>query len=289
MELHWTGRLTGSGEFVEALPILPVDAAGLFETVRITRRDRVPPLWPLHRERLVGSLRALEVVDERSAPMVAAQLDRFVSEVLGHAVVALPPPRELGVESHERLRLAITFDATRGPHGAVPGVRITIGPADPAPTLVRLAPVGFRMPVTDLPPSAHKHLDRRAWTLAQADARRCGADEALRIDDEGRVLESTTSNLWVAMEGRLVTPATDGRILPGVARAALLERLSAHGVKVDVRPIQLMEAEAAEGLWLTNALRGPRQAVLVDRQGEPPSAGTQGALLVSAWHRLVGT
>ena len=73
----------------------------------------------------------------------------------------------------------------------------------------------------------------------------------------------------------------------GVARAALLEQLRGHGVPVEERLVPQAELEAAEGLWLTNALRGPRPAVLLGRAAEPPIRGPEGALLISAWHRLV--
>ncbi len=62
----------------------------------------------------------------------------------------------------------------------------------------------------------------RAKQAAQA----AGGDEALFIDAGGLVLEGATSNVFVVKGGEVLTPPLEGRILPGIARSRVLQRLA---------------------------------------------------------------
>ncbi len=100
------------------------------------------------------------------------------------------------------------------------------------------------------PLAAHKLVERSCYDRARAQARAAGFDDALLVDAAGYLLETTVANVFVQLGGLLVTPPDDGRILPGIARAALI-RCKAGGVIE--RPVHLDEARAAEGLLLTSA------------------------------------
>jgi para-aminobenzoate synthetase / 4-amino-4-deoxychorismate lyase len=52
------------------------------------------------------------------------------------------------------------------------------------------------------------------------------------------------------------TPPLDGRILPGTARLAVLDLLDELGLPARVAPVTLAELAAADGAFLTNAIRG---------------------------------
>jgi branched-chain amino acid aminotransferase len=53
-------------------------------------------------------------------------------------------------------------------------------------------------------------------------ARQHGADEALMATPEGRLCEGASSNVFVVIDGTLLTPSTESGCLPGVTRGALL-------------------------------------------------------------------
>jgi para-aminobenzoate synthetase/4-amino-4-deoxychorismate lyase len=84
----------------------------------------------------------------------------------------------------------------------------------------------------------------RSWLSSQADV-------PLLIDAAGSVLEAAWGNVWVIEDSRLVTPPADGRILPGITRALLLE-LEPSAV---VEPLSLERLAAADAVFLTSALR----------------------------------
>lgn len=101
----------------------------------------------------------------------------------------------------------------------------------------------------------------------------------------GNVCEGTGSNVFLALDGRLVTPPLSSGCLPGVTRALLLEELGGLAVEQDVALAQLSQADE---LFLTSATRDVQPVVSLD--GEPfpgPGALTQqaAATLAAIWDR----
>jgi branched-subunit amino acid aminotransferase/4-amino-4-deoxychorismate lyase len=70
--------------------------------------------------------------------------------------------------------------------------------------------------------------------LAQQQAQRQGAQEAILVDEQGQWLETATGNLWGWADGVWYTPA--GSRLPGLARAWLIQRLRAQSIEVRELP-----------------------------------------------------
>ena len=125
------------------------------------------------------------------------------------------------------------------------------------------------------PTAGLKSTSRLFYELAQREARAAGADEALILGSGDTVLETATGNVFASIDGRLCTPADNGAFLAGIARAILLERLP-----VEQRAIGHPELLGAEAIWVTNAVHGPRRAVV----GERPQVAAEGEdPLAAAW------
>ncbi len=77
----------------------------------------------------------------------------------------------------------------------------------------------------------------------------------LIVDVEGDVLEASWANVWIVEGGRIVTPAADGRLLPGVTRSLLLECGPALGLTASTEPISVGRAREADAIFLTSSLR----------------------------------
>jgi para-aminobenzoate synthetase/4-amino-4-deoxychorismate lyase len=123
---------------------------------------------------------------------------------------------------------------------------------------------------------AHKWIDRRLLDALAA----LVDGEPLLCDLDGLVLESRRANVFaVESGGRLVTPPTDGRILPGVTRAELLELAPRLGFDVRVEPIALNGLARASELFVTGGLGGVEPAQL---DGHPRKVGTVTARLAGA-------
>lgn len=127
---------------------------------------------------------------------------------------------------------------------------------------VRVLPVAVDVVAHDAP-STHKGVPRTRYDLALAQARAGGADDGVLLGRDGTLLESAVGNLWCLLDSVWTTPPLDGRILPGIARALLLERAASVGIPTAERPLFLPDLHRADAVVLTNAVHGPVPACLV--------------------------
>lgn len=132
-----------------------------------------------------------------------------------------------------RLRVELGAGGVRWASGPLP----TPGP--PVELVACLLPGGL---------GSAKWADRR---LLDALAAAVGATPLL-VDGDGAVLEAAWGSVWIEEGGGLLTPPADGRILPGVTRAALL----GEDPRCATAPLTLARLRAADGVWLSSALRG---------------------------------
>ena len=128
-----------------------------------------------------------------------------------------------------------------------------------------------------------------ASLLALKQAKEAGAHEALVLDAAGRVVEGTTSNVFLVRDGAIVTPPVDAGILPGITRAHLLEIAAEIGHPVRFDAITPEDALAASEVFLSSTLREVVPVVTVD--GVPVGGGTPGPVtraLHAAFRTRVG-
>lgn len=95
----------------------------------------------------------------------------------------------------------------------------------------------------------HNYMEHR---LLHARARELGYYDQIRINTQGAVSETTVGNLFLVHGDSLSTAAEETGLLPGVARATILER---QAVQLDahITSAQLMSADA---IFLTNSVVG---------------------------------
>ncbi len=116
----------------------------------------------------------------------------------------------------------------------------------------------------------HKWADRRL--LEAAEAARPG-ELPLLVDRDGTVLEASRASVFAVLaDGRLRTPPTDGRILPGIARQRALEVASGEGIDAGEHRLTLADLQAAREVFLAGSVRGIEPVGSID--GAPlPSPG----------------
>ena len=160
-------------------------------------------------------------------------------------------------EGDHRVRLLVTRGP--GPLGARfaslgPGRAIAIAePLAPQPTELALATVDWPLPPRVGP--AHKTLAYLDHVIARELAARAGADEAVRLDPAGDVVEGATSNVFAVIAGAVVTPPLRGT-LPGVTRARVLAACARRQLAAVERAIARAELAAADEIFVTSAVRG---------------------------------
>ena len=110
-----------------------------------------------------------------------------------------------------------------------------------------------------------KHCNRLEQILARAEVERAGADEGLMLDSAGNAIGATAANLFAFIDGRWVTPAIVDCGIAGVCRAKLLPTLDAVE-----RALSLAQVEAADAVFLCNAVRGILPVARLGTRAWPP-------------------
>jgi branched-chain amino acid aminotransferase len=211
-----------------------------------------------------------------------AHLARLRAGVTVLRIAPLPPDADIAAALDATLRANGLADAvlrltvTRGPAGrglpppadARPTVLVTAAPPPASPDPARVVIARTTRRNENSPLCAVKSLNRLDDVLARVDAAERGADDALLLNNAGRLVESTVANLFAVIGGELVTPPLSDGALPGTVRAALI---AGHGVVE--RPLTEADFAAADEAFLTNAL-GLRPVIACD--GRPVGDGVPG-------------
>ena len=120
-------------------------------------------------------------------------------------------------------------------------------------TGVRLATSAIRLGIN--PQLAGiKHLNRLEQVLIRTELEQSGADEALVLDTEGKLVECCAANLFWRKENQLFTPALNGSGVNGIMRRHVIGLARRHGYLCqEVRALPETLGDADE-VFITNAL-----------------------------------
>lgn len=104
--------------------------------------------------------------------------------------------------------------------------------------------------------------------LARREAAQAGCDEALFLNIQGRVAETTISTVVIQEQNRFATPPVSEGVLPGIARAVLLRA----GLLQEERLAQ-ERVRAADAVYLINSLSVRRVQVFDGQSVRQSSVG----------------
>ncbi|MGA9716451.1 MAG: chorismate-binding protein, partial [Aeromicrobium sp.] len=108
-------------------------------------------------------------------------------------------------------------------------------------------------------------LGEHKWSDRTALAEPLGpAADHLVVDIDGSILEGGRSSVFLVLDDGVHTAPTDGRILPGTARARVVELLRASSVPVFQRRLTAADLARANEVFVTNSLRGVVPVTQVD-------------------------
>ncbi len=106
-----------------------------------------------------------------------------------------------------------------------------------------------------------KSIDYLPAAMALRQAKEQGAIEAIYVDSSGNALEGSTSNLFIFVKGRLVTPGEG--ILSGITRKVVLD-LAREKYTVELRQVPRSEMLSAQEVFITGTNKGLVPVVQVD-------------------------
>ncbi len=214
-----------------------------------------------HTGNIVNVFRLGDHIDrlQRSAKLMRLDLDRSADE-LAALVVDLLAANGARQDTYVR---PIVFKSALLP-GTGFGVRLSGVSTEFAITMVPMGryteQTGLRcaistwrrVPDSALPASAKITGSYANSALAMEDAQSAGLDDALLLNMRGTLAEATTSNVFVVVGGRLVTPPPSADILPGITRGTVIELAERElGIATEEREVRLSDLYSADECFLT--------------------------------------
>ncbi len=262
-KIHLNGQLVDSA----TARIDPADrglllADGLFETLRAY--DGRPFRLDAHLARLAAGAAALDLPMPSTTDVAAAVA----------ATLAANGEREASIR--------ITLTRGPAPRGLLP-------PPCPTPTiLIATHPMAdtASLPLTGhiasirrnehSPLSRLKSLAYLDNMLALREAAAAGCDEALLLNTAGRLTGGSRSNLFLVLDGSIVTPPPSEGVLAGIARQTLIDLAGAAGIPTREQPLTLSDVDRASEAFLSNSLIEIKALVrLGDRSLAPGPIGAE--------------
>ncbi len=254
----WTHKATRRGLGRQDIPPVadrwqPDRSRGVFETLLVV--DGEPVELEAHLSRLARTLEAV----------YAQELPQRIEEELRAATEGI-------LLGRLRLTLVPTQDGLR--HDLIAGkvVPEAVFPSQGVKLRSHPVPGGH---------GAHKWVDRRGIDHPSP------PEPGALIRDGDELLEAGWANLFAVREETLWTPSADGRILPGTARAAVLEIAHEEAIPTTEHPLHPKDLYTAEETFLTNSIRGIEPAVELDQQplpGAGPITHRLADALRQRWH-----
>ncbi len=114
----------------------------------------------------------------------------------------------------------------------------------------------YRKPVNRW--SKYKKISADLFVFASMYSATYGFDDVFIVNDKGKIIETTHSNIFCLNEnGKVYTPAISSGCVAGVMRRVIIDLLTNNSIEVvEVDGFEETDFEKAEELFLTNAIQG---------------------------------
>ncbi len=245
---------------------------GIFETCKVV--DGTPFALTRHLARLRASAERVGI----AVPWSDSDLRATCAKVVGAALV--------GSADADIGRLRITVTAGSAAHGVPrgelpPTLVVTTGPTTRWAPTARVVTADWALNERS-PVAGAKTTSRLEYVLELDDARRRGADEAVLANTVGALAEGTATNVFLVLDGALVTPSLATGCLPGITRALVLEL-----VDVEERDdLTLDHLRSADEAFLTSSTRDVHPVAEVDGRALGAAPGPRTAAAGEAFAAL---
>ena len=215
---------------------------GVFEGIRFYRRH--PFRLSAHLQRLDDSAKALQL----RQPYTRQELSEVINKM------ARSFPYENGY-----LRLMITRG--NGPMGLDPekcqhanviiiASQLELIPPQQAIEGIDAIIASTRRPGADELDPRIKSLNYLNNILARIEASHAGAEEAILLNQQGKVAEGSAENIFIVKEGELLTPCLSDGALAGITRAIILQLAYKSGITVKETSLTAFDLYTADECFL---------------------------------------
>jgi branched-chain amino acid aminotransferase len=89
---------------------------------------------------------------------------------------------------------------------------------------------------------------------ARRTAELAGFDDGIMLDREGRICEASAANFFAIKNGRLLTPALNSEVFPGITRQVVIELATRFGIDVHEIDLYAPDIQHLDGAFLCSTL-----------------------------------
>ena len=221
---------------------------GFFETLRVIHGS--VHLWEAHYARIKACCKELEI----EIPTV------YSSDYIRNSIYKLL--EQNGVNSGGRIRITLfrEGEGTYRPESNRLGFVIEAKPIHQREFLVKDQGISIDV-YTELKKSfsrlsPFKLMGNHVYIQAAVWAQANNLTDALIINDHNRIIEATSSNVFIVKNGAIHTPAVDSGCVGGVMRMAVINAAIRDGIPIFESEIDINDIIFADEVFLTNAVTG---------------------------------
>ena len=247
--------------------------SGVFEGVRCYKTDRGPAVFRLrdHYERMERSAKIFQMEIPYSCDeLIEATFETIKVNGLEECYVRPIAYRgfggEMGVNpaaNPVEVTIAVwEWGAYLGDDATTKGVRVTFSSwrrGDP----------------NIIPPTAKATGAYINASMAKLEATQAGFDEAIMLNPHGRVAEATGQNLFLVVDGEILTPPVHDGPLPGITRHSVMKIARDQGTPVHETSLNRTDLYTADELFFTGSATEVIPIAEVDGRHFEPGPITQ--------------
>jgi branched-chain amino acid aminotransferase len=104
--------------------------------------------------------------------------------------------------------------------------------------------------------NAHKSANALLFVKAGLSKKKSGFDDLVILNSKGLLCETISSNIFMVIHNRLITPPLSEGCLPGIMRQNILALAPSIGLEVLETPVGVNAFEQAEEVFTSNAING---------------------------------
>lgn len=93
-----------------------------------------------------------------------------------------------------------------------------------------------------------------------------GFDDAVALDEQGHVAESTVANLFIARDGKLITPSSSTDLLEGITRDTVFKLADHSGIDYEQRTVDRSELYVADEVFLCGSSMNITPVISIDHR-----------------------
>lgn len=98
-----------------------------------------------------------------------------------------------------------------------------------------------------------KHLNRLDQVMASLELKQ-GVQEGLMFDQDENIIEGTMSNLFIIIDGMLVTPQVTSCGVAGIMRQLIIDCAHQNNMPLSIRKLNMIDINNAQEMFLCNSL-----------------------------------